>query len=92
MAFFLASSASARPPATLGVGVLLLLLSLPPFPFRLMPESLGCRAAGLRPAAGRFWGGCGGVGFALPFAAAATAGGGGGGLGATTGAAACSST
>jgi hypothetical protein len=58
MAFFLASSASASPPAMLGVGVLLLLLSEPPF--KLMPESRGCSAAGLRPAAGLFTGGCGG--------------------------------
>lgn len=54
MAFFRAKSASAKLPAKLGVGVLLLLLSVP---FRLMPESRGCTAVGLRPAVGRLTGG-----------------------------------
>lgn len=57
IAFFLASSASARPPATLGVGVVLLLPSDPFAPFRLMPESRCCSAVGFLPAAGRFAGG-----------------------------------
>ncbi len=90
MACFLASSASAKLPARLGVGVLLLLLS---DPFRLMPESRACSPAGFLPAAGRLAGGCGAEGFARaapPFGA----GGGGGGRGAATGAGAgaCSST
>ncbi len=91
MACFLASSASARPPAKLGVGVLLLLLS---DPFMLMPESraANCGAgAGFLPAAGRL---AGGVGLA-PLAAdplVGAAGGGGGGRGAATGAGVCSST
>ena len=91
MAFFLASSASAKLPARFGVGVLLLLLSDPLAPFRLMPESRGWSAAGFLPAAGRLTGGCGGVGLPrFPFAA----GGGGGARGATTGGggAACFST
>lgn len=88
MAFFLASSASARLPARLGVGVLLLLLS---DPFKLIPESRACSPAGFLPAAGRFAGGCGAAGFALA-AEPLTAGGGGGGRGAATGAASCSST
>jgi hypothetical protein len=89
MAFLRARSASAKLPAKLGVGVLLLLPSEPPF--RLMAESRACSGAGLRPAAGRLTGGCGGVG--LPLAAPlAAAGGGGGGLGAATGGGACSST
>ncbi|AEO53324.1 hypothetical protein MYCTH_2294482 [Thermothelomyces thermophilus ATCC 42464] len=93
MAFFLASSASARLPARLGVGVLLLLLSEP---FMLMPESRACRPAGFLPATGRLAGGCGAAGLAraaTPFAAAAAGGGGGGrGAGAGAGAGSCSST
>ena len=56
----------------------------------LIPESLGAGGgAGLRPAAGRFAGGAGGVGFprpADPFAplARVATGGGGGGVGRTT--------
>ena len=93
MACFLASNASASPPAKLGVGVLLL---LPSDPFMLIPESLAGSVgagAGFLPAAGRF---TGGVGFApaplVPLAAGA--GGGGGSLGAATGGGAwtCSST
>ena len=65
IACFLAFKASAKLPAMLGVGVLLLLASLPdPFaPFKLMPESLFCSeatagaGAGLRPATGRLAGG-----------------------------------
>jgi hypothetical protein len=72
MAFCRARSASAKLPPRLGVGVLLLLLSEPLAPLRLMPESRGCGSAGLRPAAGRFAGGAGGAGFGL------LAGGGGG--------------
>lgn len=87
MAFFLANNASAKLPARLGVGVLLL---LPSDPFKLMPESRACSAAGFFPAAGRLAGGCGAAG--LAFAAPFTAGGGGGGRGAATGAGACSST
>lgn len=92
IAFFLASNASARPPARLGVGVVLLLPSDPPFaPFRLMPESRCCSAAGFLPAAGRFAGGCGAEGLPRP-AGPFVRGGGGGSRGATTGAGACSST
>jgi hypothetical protein len=85
MAFLRARSASARElAARLGVGVLLRLLS-EPFAFRLMPESRGCGAgAGFLPAAGRFTGGCGGVGLAR--AAPFCAGGGGGARGAAAGA------
>lgn len=87
MAFFRASRASAKLPAKLGVGVLLLLLS---DPFMLIPESRACSPAGFLPAAGRLAGGCGAAGFArAPFAGA---GGGGGGRGAATGGGACSST
>lgn len=93
MAFFLANKASAKLPARLGVGVLLLLVSEP---FRLMPESRACSAAGFLAVAGRLTGGCGAAGFALAAAAAAAApfgaGGGGGGRGAATGAGSCSST
>lgn len=85
MAFLRASRASAKLPPRLGVGVLLRLVSDPLAPLRLMPESRGCSSAGLRPAAGRFAGGAGGL--ALP------AGGGGGARGAGAGAGgACSST
>lgn len=80
----------------LGVGVLLRLLSEPPFAFRLMPESRGCAAAGFLPAAGRLVGGCGGVGLLRAACAVPFVGGGGGargaGAGAGGGAAACSST
>lgn len=85
IAFFLASSASARLPARFGFDELAPFS--PPPPLRLMPESLACSAAGLRPAAGLLAGGAGGVGLALPFGA----GGGGGARGAGAGAA-CSST
>lgn len=77
MAFFLASSASARDGPRLGVGVLLRLLSEPFGPVRLMPESRACRAAGFLP--GRA-GGVGAAGLARPL------GGGGGARGAATGA------
>jgi len=66
---------------------------LPLAPFILIPESRGAGGgAGLRPAAGRFAGGAGGVGLermADPLAplAFAGAGGGGGGVGLMTGAA-----
>lgn len=99
MAALRAISASAKLPAMLGVGVML----LPSAPFRLMAESRGCTGAadGFRPPAavvdddGRFTGGCGGVG--LPRAAAApltwaAAGGAGGGRGIAAGGGACSST
>jgi hypothetical protein len=93
MAFFRASSASAKLPARLGVGVLLLLLSDPPL--TPTPESRVCSPAGFLPAAGRLAGGWGAAGFALA-AAPFAAGGGGGGRGAATGAGAgagaCSST
>lgn len=89
MALCLAFSASASPPAKLGVGVLRPLSD----PFTLKPESRGAGGgAGLRPpAAGRLAGGAGGVGLArttgpLPFDFAA-AGGGGGGIGRAAGAA-----
>jgi len=91
MAFFLASRASASPPAKLGVGVL---LRLPSDPFMLIPESRAGNcgaAAGFLPAAGRL---AGGVGFAAPLAPFA-AGGGGGGLATAAGGGgggACSST
>lgn len=72
------------------MGVLLRLLS-PPFEFKLMPESLGCRAAGFLAATGRFAGGCGGVGLdRTPFWLGA--GGGARGAGAGAGSGACSST
>lgn len=80
MACFLANKASASPPARLGVGVLLRLLSEP---FRLIPESLACRAAGFLFAIGRLAGGWGAPGLA---------GGGGGARGAAAGAGAISST
>ena len=87
MAFLRASSASAKLPPRLGVGVLLRLVSEPLVPLRLMPESRCCRSAGFLPAAGRLAGGAGGVGLAL------ATGGAGGGRGAGAGAgAACSST
>lgn len=87
MAFFRAKSASARLPPRLGVGVVLRLVSDPLAPLRLMPESRWVRSAGLRPAAGRFAGGAGGIGLDL------AAGGAGGGRGVGAGAgAACSST
>ena len=62
MALCLAFSASANPPAKLGVGVLRPLS----VPLTLKPESRGAGGgAGLRPpAAGRFAGGAGGVGLA----------------------------
>lgn len=92
MAFCLALRASARPPARLGVGVLRPLSVPLPLVLRLIPESRGAGGgAGLRPAAGRFAGGAGGVGFArtaaplVPFALAT--GGGGGGVDRATGAA-----
>lgn len=86
IAFFLASSASAKLPARLGVGVLLRLPSEPLVPARLIPESRGCNAAGFRP--GRA-GGVGAAGLARPLAT----GGGGGARGWGAGAgAACSST
>lgn len=84
MAFFLARSASARLPAKFGFDAPL----SEPLPFKLIPESLACRAAGFLPAAGLFAGGAGGVGFARPF----VDGGGGGARGAGAGAGACSST
>jgi hypothetical protein len=92
MAFFLARRASARLPARLGVGVLLRLPSEPFAPFKLIPESRCCRTAGFRPAAGRFPGGCGGVGFDRIVAVPFCDGGGGGNRGAGAGAGACSST
>jgi hypothetical protein len=87
MAFFRANKASAKLPARLGVGVLLLLLS---DPFRLMPESRACSPAGFLPAAGRLAGGWGAAGFPLA-AAPLAAGGGGGGRGAAIGGASCTS-
>jgi hypothetical protein len=94
MALCLALNASAKPPAKLGVGVLRpLSVPLPLAPFMLIPESRGAGGgAGLRPPAGRFAGGAGGVGLnrmADPLAplAFAGAGGGGGGVGLMTGAA-----
>ena len=64
MAFLRARRASARLPPRLGVGVLLRLPVLPFSVLRLMPESRCCSSAGLRLAAGRLAGGCGGVGLA----------------------------
>ena len=93
MALCLALNASANPPAKLGVGVLRpLSVPLPLAPFMLIPESRGAGGAGLRPAAGLFAGGAGGVGLermADPLAPLAfdEAGGGGGGVGLITGAA-----
>lgn len=88
MACCLILSASANPPARLGVGVFLP-LSVPLPPFKLRPESRGAgTGAGFRPAAaGRLAGGAGGAGFpraAVPFVGGAggpgrTTGGGGGG-------------
>lgn len=78
MAFLRARRASARLPPKLGVGVLLRLPVLPFSVLRLMPESRCCSSAGLRLAAGRFAGGCGGVGLAR------------GGAGGARGAGACS--
>lgn len=94
MAFFRAISASASPPAMLGVGVLLL---LPSEPFILMPESRAGSegaGAGFLPAAGRLTGGVGLAAPPRPAPFAAGAGGGGGSLGAATGGGAwtCSST
>lgn len=95
MAFFRANNASAKLGPRLGVGVLLLLVSLPPPPppptpfCKLMPLSLGCSAAGLRP------GRAGGVGAAgLLVRPLAPPGGGGGarGEGMGAGGGACSST
>jgi hypothetical protein len=92
IALCLALKASASPPAKLGVGVLRPLSVPLPLLFMLMPESRGASGgAGLRPAAGRFAGGAGGVGFprtAAPFVPLArmVVGGGGGGVGLTTGA------
>lgn len=83
MAFFLASNASAKLPPRLGVGVVLRLPSELLAPFNPRPESRCPSSPGFRPAAGRFAGGAGGVGFDL------AAGGAGGGLGAGV---ACSST
>jgi hypothetical protein len=94
IALCLALNASANPPAKEGVGVLRPLFSpLPPLPFMLIPESRGAGGgAGLRPAAGLFAGGAGGVGLprtAAPFApfGLEAPGGGGGGVGRMTGAA-----
>lgn len=90
IALCLALSASARPPARLGVGVLRPLSV--PLLFMLIPESRGAGAgAGLRaPGVGLFAGGAGGVGLArtadpfVPFGRGAV--GGGGGIARTTGA------
>lgn len=60
---------------------------LPLAPFKLIPESRGAGGgAGLRPAAGRFAGGAGGVGLARMAAPLVFAAGGGGGVGRMTGA------
>ena len=90
IALCLALRASANPPAMLGVGVLRPLSVPLPVPLdatpMLFPESRGAGGgAGLRPAAGLFAGGAGGVGFPRaidPFVFAT--GGGGGGVGLTT--------
>lgn len=88
----LAFKASASEPARPGWGVLLRLLSLP-LAFKLMPESLGCRAAGFLAAMGRFAGGWGGVGLdRTPFWPGAGGGARGAGAGAGAGGGACSST
>ena len=90
MALCLARSASANPPAKLGVGVFRP-LSFPLLLLRLIPESRGAGGgAGFLPAAGLLAGGAGGLGFpraAVPFTPLVLgAAGGGGGVGRTIGA------